>query len=728
MQQILQHLRSGQIELAEIPAPLVRAGHLLVRTSVSLISPGTERMLVEFGQAGWIGKARAQPERVRQVLAKMRTDGLLPTMEAVFSRLDEPLPLGYCNVGRVLDVGGGVEGFAVGDRVASNGPHAEIVCVPATLAARIPDDVDDEAASFTVLGAVALNGIRLLEPTLGESVAVVGLGLLGMLAVQLLRAHGCRVIGIDINPARAAMAQRLGCETISTGGDPVRAAREFSRGRGADAVLITASAQSDEIVHQAAQMSRKRGRIVLVGVVGLDLQRADFYEKELSFQVACSYGPGRYDPHYESGMHDYPLSFVRWTAARNFEAVLDALARGALAVRELISRRHAQREAPAAYDAIVNDPTALGVVLSYPQAAEADAPMVRLSAPTGTASAPGRPVVGVIGAGNFARQVLLPAIAAAGADIRSVASAGGVTSLHAGRKFGAGESTTDYRRILENAAINTVFIATRHDAHPRMVGEALAAGKHVFVEKPLAIDAAGLELVRAAYAEHPDRQLMVGFNRRFAPHAVTARGLLAGRAEPVALQIMVNAGEVPAGHWVDDPAVGGGRIIGEACHFIDLALFLVGSPITAVQAIEMNAGNARGDTLSIGLSFADGSIATVLYWANGPRSYPKERVEIFSGGRVLTIENWRALRAYDWRGAPRMRMRQDKGHRAQIAQFLQRVSSGGLPLIPFDELCLGAAASFAAVRSAREGIVIKLETVPVGTAEPVDTSLAHRGS
>ena len=712
MKQVLQHLRTGRIELADVPCPLVRPAHLLVQTSVTLISPGTERMLVEFGQAGLIGKARAQPERVRQVLAKIRTDGVMPTLEAVFSRLDEPMPLGYCNVGRVIAVGGDVEGFEPGDRVASNGPHAEVVCVPATLAARIPADVADEAASFTVLGAVALNGIRLLEPTLGESVAVIGLGLLGMLAAQLLRAHGCRVIGIDVNPARCELARSLGCEIVAPGADPVRAGRELSRGRGVDAVLIAASAQTDDIVHQAAQMSRKRGRVVLLGVVGLNLQRADFYEKELSLQVACSYGPGRYDAQYEAGGRDYPLPFVRWTAARNFEAVLEALDSGALDVRPLISRRHEHRDAPAAYDAIVNDSTALGVVLSYPPAPPSTVPVVRLQPPIGAASNPSHPIVGVIGAGSFARQVLLPAIAAAGAVVRSVASAGGVTSLHAARTVGADTATSDYRQILDAPDINTVFIATRHDTHPRMVSEALAAGKHVFVEKPLAIDAAGLDLVRRAYAAHPHLQLMVGFNRRFAPHAVAARELLDGRAEPIALQIMINAGALPAGHWVDDPAVGGGRIIGEACHFIDLALFLVGSPITAVQAIEMDDGTRRGDSLSIGLTFADGSIASILYWANGPRSYPKERVEIFSGGRVLAIDNWRVLRAYEWRAAPRMRMRQDKGHRAQIAQFLERITDGGPPLIPFDELCTATAASFAAVRSARERTVVRLEAEP----------------
>jgi predicted dehydrogenase/threonine dehydrogenase-like Zn-dependent dehydrogenase len=701
MKQVLQHLRSGHIELADVPCPAVRPGHLLIYTSLSLISPGTERMLVEFAQAGLIGKARAQPERVRDVLNKMRTDGILPTLEAVAHRLDAPSALGYCNVGRVLEVGRDVDGFTAGDRVVSNGAHAEVVCVPATLAARIPDEVPDDSACFAVLGAIALNGIRLLEPTLGEHVAVVGLGLLGLLAVQLLRAHGCRVLG-------------LGCDVVMTGegGDPLSAARAFSRGRGVDGVLITASAKTDEIVHHAAQMARRRGRIVLVGVVGLNLRRSDFYEKELSFQVACSYGPGRHDPQYEEAGQDYPLPYVRWTASRNFEAVLDLLARGALEVRPLVTQRLPHSDAERAYAALVDDAATLGLVLSYPTGMPPTARVTALGPlPAARAFVPTTPIVGVIGAGQFAKQVLLPAITAAGAPIRTVAAAGGVTALHAARRCSAAEASTDYRAILHTPEITTVFIATRHDTHARLVVEALQAGKHVFVEKPLALDAAELERVRAAVAAHPHLQLLVGFNRRFAPHAVAVRRLLSGRAQPVAIRISVNAGELPAEHWARDPRVGGGRIIGEACHFIDLCLFLVGHPIVTVRAARMGI-TARDETMSIALTFTDGSLATIDYWTNGPRSYPKERIEVFAGGRVVTIENWRLLQRYAWPGVPRMRMRQDKGHRAEVAAFLASVAAGGAALIPFAELEMVTAASFAALRSASEGVAIELASAP----------------
>lgn len=714
MKQVLQHLRSGQIELADVPCPTVRPGHLLIQTTATLISAGTERMLVEFGQAGLIAKARSQPEKVKQVLQKIKTDGLFPTLEAVFAKLDEPLPLGYCNVGRVVEVGRGVEGFNVGDRVASNGQHAEMVCVPATLAARVPDGVDDESASFTVLGSIALHGIRLLEPTLGEKFVVVGLGLLGQVAVQLLRASGCDVLGIDVNRARCELAEKFGAKSacVADGADPVQAALAFSRGVGADGVLITASAKSDEIMHQAAASCRKRGRIVLVGVVPLNLMRSDFYEKEITFQVSCSYGPGRYDPVYEGQGRDYPRGYVRWTVARNFEAMLEAMAEKRIDVKPMVTKVMPQADAAAAYDAIVNDGSILGLVMTYPQQQPPTGRIITLPATKDGKSKPlgGKPTVGVIGAGNFTKLVLLPAIQAAGAPIKAVASAGGVTGFHAARKFSADEASSDHRQLLESPDVSAVFITTRHSAHAGMVVEALQAGKHVFVEKPLAIDEEGLEKVRQAKAAAPDLQLMVGFNRRFAPHAVKARQLLAGRSQPIAISLMVNAGHIPPDNWNHDPETGGGRIIGEGCHFIDLAMSLVGQPITSVSATMFGpqSGGTREDKMSINLGFADGSIATVHYWANGPKSFPKERVEIFSENRVLTIDNWRRLVAWDWKNAPSMRMTQDKGHKAEIAAFIDRVATGGEALIPFDEIERVTMATFAAMRSAKEGVTISL--------------------
>jgi predicted dehydrogenase/threonine dehydrogenase-like Zn-dependent dehydrogenase len=712
MKQVLQHLRTGQIELADVPCPAVRPGYLLIQSAASLISAGTERMLVEFGRGSLLAKARSQPDKVKQVLQKIKTDGLLPTLEAVFSRLDEPLPLGYCNAGCVIEVGAGVEGYAPGDRVASNGPHAEMVCVPANLSAKIPDGVEDASASFTVLGSIALHGVRLLQPTLGESFVVVGLGLLGQIGAQLLRASGCNVLGVDVNAKRCELVRSFGCQAvaISEGSDPVQAALAFSKARGVDGVLITAAAKTDEIMQQSAAMCRKRGRIVLVGTVGLNLRRSDFYEKELTFQVSCSYGPGRYDPVYEDQNRDYPLPYVRWTEGRNFEAMLSAIASGFVNVKPLITKTLPHAQAADAYDAVLNDSSVLGAVFQYPDQPPPTKRITALKMGSAVKSQSVKPRVAVIGSGNFTKVVLLPAIKAAGGDLLTVASAGGVTSFHAARKFEAEEATTDYRAVLQDPRVNAVFITTRHNAHANMAAEALAAGKHVFVEKPLAIDEAGLAKVKAAYDAAGSFQLMVGFNRRFAPHAVEARRLLKGRSQPVAVSMLVNAGDIPSNHWTHDPAVGGGRIIGEACHFIDLLLFLVGSPIVAVQSTMFGpaAGGLREDKMSLNLSFADGSIGAIHYWANGSKSYPKERVEIFSEGRVLVMDNWRRLSGFDWPAVKSMKMSQDKGHKSEVALFLERIATGGEPLIPFDQLEMVTLASFAAVKSARESVPVVL--------------------
>ncbi len=727
MHQIIQNLKTGTIELLETPPPLCGSGKLLIATRRSLVSAGTERMLVEFGQGNLLAKARSQPDKVRQVLDKVRTDGLLPTLETVFARLDQPLPLGYCNAGVVISVGAGVRGFNVGDRVVSNGPHAEIVAVPQNLCARIPDGVDDDAAAFTVLAAVGLQGIRLAAPTLGERVVVIGLGLLGLLTVQLLRANGCQVLGLDLDAQKCALARQLGAEAVdlSTGADAVAAGMAFSAGRGVDAVLITASTKSNAPVQQAAQMSRKRGRIVLVGVTGLELSRADFYEKELFFQVSCSYGPGRYDETYEQQGHDYPFGLVRWTEQRNFEAILDLLSSGLLDVTPLISRRVPLVEAPAVYQELVSDRALLGVVLSYPelQGTEdrgqgtgdratvvkndlvAQAPISRLAPRVSHVPAQGKVVAGVIGVGNFASLVLLPALAQTGATLQTVATSSGRDAALAARKFGFARAAADYRQVLDDPTINTVFIATRHNSHARMIIEALIAGKHIFVEKPLALTRAELTAIDVALRQAAPRQLLVGFNRRFAPLAAQLRQCLAVRSEPLSLIYTVNAGAIPANHWTQDPAVGGGRIIGEGCHFVDLLRFLVGHPITNVTARTL--GQARGlavreDKMTLTLNFADGSLGTIHYFANGSKQFPKERVEVFSAGRILTLDNFQRLRAYGWPGFTRRQLwRQDKGHASEVSAFVERVRHGGDWLIPWNELYEVTEATFCAVEQTR---------------------------
>lgn len=695
MKQVLQDLGSGLTYLENSPVPQAGTGSLLIASSVSLISAGTERMLVDFGRASLVQKALQQPEKVKMVLEKVQTDGLLTTVDAVRSKLGQPLPLGYCNVGVVSAVGTGVEGFKPGDRVVSNGPHAEVVKVGKNLCARIPDAVDDESAAFTVVASIGLQGIRLAAPTLGEAFVVTGTGLIGLMTVQLLRAQGCRVLAIDFDEHKLALARQFGAETCNPGKgeDPVAAGMALSRGRGVDGVIITASTPSSDPVMQAARMSRKRGRIVLVGVTGLELNRADFYEKELTFQVSCSYGPGRYDPTYEDKGQDYPLGFVRWTEQRNFEAVLDMMADGRLDVKPLITHRFAFDNAPAAYDVLTADKMALGILLQYnPSAADLGQRQVTLKADISFDAT--KPVCGFIGAGNYASRMLIPAFKKAGAQFHTIVTAGGINGVIHGEKAGFGHASTDVAAMLANPVINTVAIVTRHNTHARFVVQALEAGKHVFVEKPLAITEDELAQVKEAWqqvaATGNARHVMVGFNRRFAPQVVKMKELLAAVKEPKSFIMTMNAGAIPADHWTQDAEVGGGRIIGEACHFIDLMRHLAGSPVVSVQVRRM--GDAPGvqvteDKASITLGFADGSFGTIHYFANGAASFPKERVEVFAAGRVLQLDNFRKLKGYGWPGFSKMNLwRQDKGQEACSAAFLEAVAQGKPSPIPADEI------------------------------------------
>jgi predicted dehydrogenase/threonine dehydrogenase-like Zn-dependent dehydrogenase len=707
MKQLLQNLSSGCTEVVEQPLPLLKNGNVLVQSRSSLISAGTERMLVDFGKAGLIGKAKSQPDKVKQVIDKIKTDGLATTIHAVRSKLDQPLPLGYCNVGTIIEAGGNGQpatGLEVGCRVVSNGAHAEVVSVPMNLCIKVPESVSDETAAFTVLGAIGLQGIRLAQPTLGEAFVVTGLGLIGQLTAQLLTAHGCRVMGIDTDSRKCELAEQFGVTTVdlSNGVDPLEAANCFSRGNGVDGVLITAATKSSQPVHQAAQMCRKRGRIVLVGVTGLALSRAVFYEKELSFQVSCSYGPGRYDPAYEEKGHDYPFGLVRWTEKRNFQAVLDMMAAGKIDVRPLISHRFAFEEAEKAYHLISgNTEPYLGIILEYNRDGTVDAPQIsRISrikdrtiqlkhtiqkSPTDKQS----PVIGLIGAGNYTGQVLLPALTKTGARLKTIASGTGISGTHHGKKFGFELSTTDAKTIFDDPEINTVFITTRHNSHARLALAALEGGKHIFVEKPLCLTKQELSEIISVYgslpSHHAPQLFMVGFNRRFAPLIIRAKKFLDMVHEPKSLVMTVNAGAIPPEHWTQDPAVGGGRIIGEACHFIDLLRFLAGSKIVSAGMDSMN--SQTKDTASIQLGFADGSMGTVHYFSNGSKAFPKERLEVFTNGRILQLDNFRVLRGYGWKGFKVMKnRRQDKGHAACANNFVQAIAEGKDAPIPFEEI------------------------------------------
>jgi predicted dehydrogenase/NADPH:quinone reductase-like Zn-dependent oxidoreductase len=685
-------------------------------------------MLLEFGRAGWIGKARQQSDKVSMVLDKVKSDGLVTTFQAVRNKLDEALPLGYCNVGVAIDVGRDVSGVSVGDRVASNGKHAEIVSVPVNLCAKVPVNVSDDAAAFTVLGAIALEGIRLVQPTLGEAVVVTGLGIIGLITVQLLRANGCRVLGLDFDRDKLTLARGFGAEVVNlaAGEDPVAAANVFARSRGVDAVLITASTDSNEPVHQAAMMCRKRGRIVLVGVTGLQLSRQDFYQKELSFQVSCSYGPGRYDVDYEEGGHDYPVGFVRWTARRNFEAMLDMMADDRVDMKSLISHRFAIEDAEKAYELIGGAAPSLGILLEYASAEELPEHVVRQAtvrlpshavAPSRDESAAGEVVVAFLGAGKYAASVLIPAFQAAGARCKIVASSGGVSGVHVARKYGFAETTTDAQAALTQPEVNVVVIATRHDSHARYVIDAISAGKHVFVEKPLCLtleELRGIEAVLLAPPlGGPSRQsdgpvvaghdvlqgisgpvgvptiLMVGFNRRFAPHVVKIKQLLSKVSGPKSFIMTVNAGVIPTDHWTQDAAVGGGRIVGEGCHFIDLLRHLAESPIVGfeVAAVTEENGPARSDNATIILKFQDGSVGTIHYLSNGNRGFPKERLDVLCAGRVLQLDNFRKLSGWGWPGFRGMTLwRQDKGNRACAAAFVESVEKRRSSPIPYAEL------------------------------------------
>lgn len=694
MKQVLQHLNTGETLLVEAPSPSVSSQTVIVNTVTSLISAGTERMLVDFGRSSMIQKARQQPEKVKMVLDKIQTDGLMVTLDAVKSKLDQPLPLGYCNVGVIISAGNAVTGFKVGDRVVSNGAHADVVRVSKNLCARIPDCVSDESAAFVVVASIGLQGIRLAEPTLGEAFVVTGVGLIGLLTVQLLRAHGCRVLAIDFDESKLALARQFGAQTCNpaAGQDPVAACMTFSRGQGVDGVIIAASTQSNDPVSQAAQMCRKRGRIVLVGVTGLELNRSDFYEKELSFQVSCSYGPGRYDASYEEKGNDYPLGFVRWTEQRNFEAVLDMMEGGQLDVRPLITHRFAFEDAPTAYDVLSSDKAALGILLNYASSAESRLQQTVCIQPK-VKYQPKSPVLSFVGAGNYASRMLMPAFKSAGAQFDTVVTTGGVNGVIHGRRTGFSHASSNLEEMLANPVVNAAVIVTRHDSHASLVSKSLRAGKHVFVEKPLAINIQDLELVKTAFMESSVEvnpcQLMVGFNRRFSPQVQKMKTLLATVSEPKSFIMTMNAGAIPDSHWTQDASVGGGRIIGEACHFIDLMRFLAGSSIVSIQARRM--GDAQGlavteDKASITLGFEDGSFGTILYLANGAASFPKERVEVFAAGRVLQLDNFRKLKGYGWPGFSKMNLwRQDKGQNACAAAFLKAIEKGE-PAIPPEEI------------------------------------------
>lgn len=710
MKQIIQSFKTGETILEEIPSPTIRKGSVLIETTYSLVSLGTEKMLVEFGKSNLISKARQQPDKVKQVLDKIKTEGLLPTLEAVFNKLEQPLPLGYSNVGRVIAVGEGVNEFKIGDRVASNGQHAEIVCISKNLVAIIPDDVSDEEACFTVIGSIGLQGMRLLNPTLGETIVVVGLGLIGLITAQLLKANGCNVIGVDIDANKLSICEKLGIIPFNPiNADVVKFVEQQTNSIGADGVIITAATKSNEIISQAAKMSRKRGRIILVGVIGLNINRSDFYEKELTFQVSCSYGPGRYDEDYEQKGIDYPISFVRWTEKRNFEAILNSISSKKLSVKDLITEKVELSNYLEIYNSIGHN-NSIASILDYTKSYKVETKYSHTVLLEKRSYNNSNGVIGIIGAGNFTKMTMLPALKGSGAVNKYIASAGGVNSTALAKKYNFSHSTSNFLEILKDKDVDLVLITTRHNQHASQAVEALKHGKHVFVEKPLALNIEELNTIIEAYSNSTATStLTVGFNRRFSPHSIAVKKAL-GQSGPLNIVATMNAGYIPSNVWVHDLKIGGGRIIGEACHYIDLASYLTDSKVVSVCMNSLGKhSDENTDNASIFLKYEDGSNVVINYFSNGSKSYSKERIEVYNQERTIIIDNFRKTEAFGFKNFKGLKSSIDKGHKNQFQELINKVKNSGSPLIEFDSIVNTTKASFAAIQSLRENKWIDIQ-------------------
>ena len=707
MKQIIQDLKTGKTILAEVPVPMVKPGEVLIKTHRSLVSLGTERMLVDFGKANYLQKAKQQPEKVKMVMDKIKSDGLKPTLEAVFRKLGEPLPLGYCNAGEVIAIGEGVSEFKIGDRVASNGKHAEVVSVPKNLVAKIPGGVSYDEAAFTVVGAIALHGIRLLEPTFGENVVVTGLGLIGLLAVQLLKANGCNVTGLDFDQRKVDLAKSFGVDAynVSGGVDPVNLILEKTGNTGADAVLITASTKSNDVISQAARMSRKRGRIVLTGVVGLNINRSDFYEKELSFQVSCSYGPGRYDPFYEEQGHDYPLAYVRWTEKRNFEAVLNALSKKSLDVKPLISEILDLEDYNKIYDNISGSKS-IATILKYDNDIKPDDTHIVVDDKRRFDGK--KDVIGIIGAGNYTKSMILPVLKKLNANIKYIVSATGLSGVLAAKKYNIPHTSTNPEDVYKDKDVSLVMITTRHNLHAQQTIEALKAGKHVFVEKPLALTYEELSHIDEAYRKS-GKTLTVGFNRRFSPFAMDLKNKLGENPGNINVIATMNAGYIPPEMWVHDMKTGGGRIIGEACHLVDLITYFTGSLVDQVVMNALGENPAENtDNAVIILRYKNGSQGVINYFSNGSKRYSKERIEVYSQNRTAVIDNFRQIRYFGF-GSKGFKKSQDKGQRKMFELLLKSLREGGEAIIPYDQVYNTSKAVIAAVESMKTGKWVKVQ-------------------
>ena len=707
VKQVVQSYRTGKLELADVPAPGVEPGSVLVLTRTSLLSVGTERMVMDLAKKSLVGKARARPDLVKKVMQRISRDGLVATGKAVFDKLDQPIPLGYSCTGKAIAVGEGVTGVAVGDRVACAGAkvanHAEVNLIPRNLCVPVPGGVSNDAAAFVTVGAIALQGVRTAVPTLGETFAVIGLGLIGQIAVQLLKANGCRVLGIDLDAGKVALASKLGADrAVVRSEDVAGACAGLTNGRGVDGVLVCAATTSNDPVVLAGDLCRDRGRVVVVGAVGMDVPRRPYYDKELSFFQSRSYGPGRYDPVYEEGGVDYPVGYVRWTEQRNMEAFLQLCASGALRMEPLVTHRFPFERAEEAYATVSGGGDPLGVLLEY-SASEAPPRTVPLKP---TAAGEGDLSVVLVGAGNFATAVLAPAISKfPGVRLDTVVSGRGMSARHLATKFGFANCSTDADAALAAPGSTVAFVATRHDLHAAHGTKALLSGKHLFLEKPAALTEEELASLLDAERES-GRVFMVGFNRRFAPLSVETKAFFAARSAPLVMHYRVNAGPIPPESWVHDPKIGGGRIVGEACHFIDLCASLAcADPVSVfAQSVDPRGGARSDDNVALSVKFADGSVATISYVATGDPSAGKERLEVLGDGAEAILEDFRRLELRR-RGKVKVvrKAAQDKGHQAGVAAFLSAVRDGGASPIPVETIAAVTRATFAALDSLATG-------------------------
>jgi len=728
MHQVIQNIRNGKLSVKEIPDPIVKPGHVLIANAFSVISAGTERAAIELAKKSLLGKAKQRPDQVRRVLEKLKNEGILNTISQVRERLDEPMTMGYSSAGVVLACGDGVQEFKPGDRVASNGPHAGVVCVPKHLCVKVPEGVDLDSAAFTVLGSIALQGVRLAHLGLGETAFVIGLGLIGQLTVAMLRAQGCRVFATDLDTDKCRLAVKMGVEEAKPDFG-TKELSDLSRGSGVDAVFITASTKSNEPIELAAETVRKKGRVVAVGDVSLNLPRRPFYFKEAEFVVSCSYGPGRYDAEYEERGHDYPLAYVRWTEQRNMQAVLDLMAAGKLDLSPLISHRFKIENAETAYEMIEKGKEPyLAILLEYPEVSSLGRTVELKPRASGRALGVEKHQseigVGVLGAGNFAKLVLLPALRKIGTlRLRALCSAGGLSAVQSGEKLGFEIATSDEDEVYKDPAIGAVFILTRHDQHARQVMKALQSGKHVFVEKPLCLNETELNGIITVYNQinetnqknQKNQILMVGFNRRFSPAAKLLKDFFSEVSSPLTVSVRFNAGAIPADHWAQDEESGGGRIIGEACHAIDLATYLTGSRPVRVFAESIGGGNAPSitdDQCFITLRHGNGSVSNIAYWAGGDKAFPKERVEVAGAGRIAVIEDFREVRTCaNGKNKKAHLSGQNKGHAQEIEAFARALAGGDPSPIPWEEIYATTLASILAVRSIREGIPFDLSSI-----------------